>query len=368
MGHGLTLIKSKARSAFGSLDARTLLLNRCPSVSHLWLIFFFCLIGCDRQEDNGTTGDGPSATASAMKVKLQLNWVPEPQFGGFYEAKRIGAYEKHGLDVEIVAGGAGTPTVQMIGAGGTAFGIVSADEIVVARSRGNDVVALFAVYQTCPQGIMTHASRGFMTIGDVFKNPGTLAMQRGLPYADFLLNQFAAAGAGPRIVPSPGGGISAFLADVNFSQQCFVTSEPILARQNGSDPMTFLVADAGYNPYTTVLATSGSYLKSNRDAAERMARAAREGWLSYLADPAAGNATMQSLNKTMDARTFEQAAAAQEMLISSAEVVQHGVGVMTKERWQTLIHQLVDLRVIDKSPPAEECFVTFDVRDEKQSR
>lgn len=358
----------KSNNSCADLAAGTIFLHRCLSVQHLWLILFFGLVGCDRQEGKGTLVAGASTAASAAKVKLQLNWVPEPQFGGFYEAKRIGAYEKHGLDVEIVAGGAGTPTVQMIGAGGAAFGIVSADEIVVARSRGNDVVALFAVYQTCPQGIMTHASRGFKTIGDVFKNPGTLAMQRGLPYADFLLNQFGGGNAGPRIVPSPGGGISAFLADANFSQQCFVTSEPILARQQGSDPMTFLVADAGYNPYTTVLATSGAYLKSNRDAAERMVRAAREGWLSYLADPAAGNATMQSLNKTMDARTFDQAAAAQEMLISTGEVVQHGVGVMTKERWQTLIQQLLDLKVIDKSPPAEECFATFDVRDEKQSR
>lgn len=312
------------------------------------------LLGCDNPRD----AVGPSTAASATKVKLQLNWVPEPQFGGFYEAQRLGAFKKHGLDVEIMPGGAGTPTVQMIGAGSVPFGIVSADEIVVARSRGNDVVGLFAVYQTCPQGIMTHASREFKEIGDVFKNPGTLAMQRGLPYAEFLVRKFGTAD-GLRIVPSPGGSIAAFLADKNFSQQCFVTSEPVLARQQGSDPKAFLVADAGYNPYTTVLATSGSYLKSNRDVAERMVRAAREGWLSYLAEPDAGNAVMMSLNKTMDARTFAESAAAQELLISNNEVVRHGPGVMNVERWQTLVQQLLDLKVIDKAPPAEECFASF---------
>ena len=312
------------------------------------------LLGCD---DAGQPPATNSSTSPA-RVKLQLNWVAEPQFGGFYEAERIGAFKKHNLDVEIVAGGAGTPTVQMIGAGSVPFGVVSADEVVVARSRGNDVVALFAVYQTCPQGIMTHASRGFKDIGDVFKSPGTLAMQRGLPYADFLIKKYGT-GDSLKIVPSPGGSITAFLADPNLSQQCFITSEPVLALQKGSDPKTFLVADAGYNPYTTVVATSGAYLKSNRDACQRMVRAVREGWVSYLADPAPAGAVMQGLNKTMDARTFAESAAAQRPLIATGDAAGQGVGAMTADRWTTLIDQLVALKVIDRAPPAEACFASF---------
>jgi NitT/TauT family transport system substrate-binding protein len=246
----------------------------------------------------------------------------------------------------------------MIGAGTVPFGVVSADEVVVARSRGNDVVALFAVYQTCPQGIMTHGSRGLKNIEDVFKQPGTLAMQSGLPYAAFLVKKFGTA-PGLRIVPSPGGSIAGFLADPNFSQQCFVTSEPVLAKQQGADPVTFLVADAGYNPYTTVLATSGSYLKGNRDVCERVVRAVREGWASYLADPAPGNELMQGMNKTMDTRTFADSAAAQKPLIATRDTGERGVGVMTLERWRTLIDQLVALKVIDRAPPAEQCFEAF---------
>ena len=93
-----------------------------------------------------------AACGKTPKLRLALNWKPDPQFGGFYAAP----FEKHGLDVEILPGGAGTPTVQMIGAGSAEFGIVSADELVLARSLGNDVVALFAVFQNCPQGLMVH--------------------------------------------------------------------------------------------------------------------------------------------------------------------------------------------------------------------
>ena len=92
--------------------------------------------------------------APAGKIRLALDWKPEPEFGGFYAAN----YESHGLSVDILPGGSGTPTVQMLGAGSAEFGIVSADELVVARARGNDVVAHFAVFQTCPQGIRVQPS------------------------------------------------------------------------------------------------------------------------------------------------------------------------------------------------------------------
>src|ERR1700722_13721293 len=103
-----------------------------------------------------------TSCAKSARTKLALDWKPEPEFGGFYAAP----YSKHGLDVDILPGGAGTPTVQMIGAGSVDFGIVSADEIILARSHGNDVVALFAVYQDNPTGIMAHASRNLTSIGD----------------------------------------------------------------------------------------------------------------------------------------------------------------------------------------------------------
>src|ERR1700731_3370125 len=119
---------------------------------------------------------------SSQKIRLALNWKPEPEFGPFYAAPD----QKYGLDVDILPGGAGTPTVQMVGAGSAEFGIVSADELVVARSRGNDVVALFAVFQNNPQGIMVHASRKLTTLADLLKSGGTLAIQRGLPYARLL--------------------------------------------------------------------------------------------------------------------------------------------------------------------------------------
>ena len=242
----------------------------------------------------------------------------------------------------------------MLGAGTVPFAIVSGDEIVRARSTGNLIVGVFAAYQTNPQGIMTRAARGFTTIADVFRHPGTLAMERGLPYASFLEKKYGFEKL--RIVPSPFGDLSLYRTDPNYSMQCFVTSEPLQAAKIGIPPKTFLIAESGYNPYTTVLATSDSYLAAHRDTVAAMVEAVREGWQAYLADPAAANALMHDLNPTMDPQTFAESAEAQRALIEGEGADRPKLGSMTHERWQTLVDQLVDLGVIPTAVPAEQCF------------
>lgn len=290
------------------------------------------------------TGCGKSS-----KIKLALNWKPDPQFGGFFVAD----YSKHGLDVELLPGGAGTPTVQMIGAGSADFGIVSADELILARSHGSDVVALFAAFQNCPQGLMAHASRNLSSISDVLKK-GTVALQRGLPYARLLEKKFGFEKV--KIVPSPGGDISVFLHDEYFAQQCFIMSEPLAARRKGIAVKVFPVSDIGYNPYTTVLATSGEILREKPDMVKKMVAAVREGWQTYLTDPKQGNERMHQLNPSMDLQTFAETAEAQRPFIETDETRRNGLGSMTAERWQTLAQQLKDLGDIRDVPPAQECF------------
>jgi NitT/TauT family transport system substrate-binding protein len=304
----------------------------------------------------GACGKGnDSVSGDRAKVTLQLNWKPEPQFGGFYAAEVDGIFARHGLDVTITAGGAGAPTVDMIGAGTVPFAIVSGDEIVRARSVGNLVVGLFAVYQTNPQGIMTRASRGFKTLADIFSHRGILAMERGLPYSNFLQKKYGFDKL--KIVPSPFGDLTLYRTEENYAMQCFITSEPLAAKKTGIEPQTFLIAESGYNPYTTVLATSEKYLKENPEVVKRMIDAVREGWRAYIGDPTKANEYMGKLNPTMDAETFKASAAAQQPLIETADAQGLGLGAMTLERWQTLVRQLVDLKVIDKPVDPQSCFL-----------
>ena len=284
---------------------------------------------------------------------LALNWKPEPQFGGFYAAQVEGFYRDSGLDVKIIEGGSGTPTIQMLLADKVDYAIVSADEVVIAHARGgDDIVALFATYQTNPQGIMTHASRGFDSIEDVVHGDGVLLWQSGLPYARYFMKKYAplAVTTAPYL-----GGIGNFQNDLKLSQQCFVTSEPLAAAAAGLKVKTFLVADSGYNPYTAVLVTRRTRLTGARAEVEGMVAAVRKGWESYLEDPSRTNQRMQTLNRAMSAQTFADSAAAQYGLIRTAGIER--VGDMSLERWRTLVSQLREIGVIGEPVDPAGLFV-----------
>lgn len=313
--------------------------------------FFLALAaGCD--EAPQASAPGPAGVA-ATKVRISLNWVPEPEFGGIYAARQGGDFSRENLDVEILPGGAGAPTWQMVGAGQVEFAIASADEVAIARTRGADIVALFATYQTCPQAIMVHRERGLTNLEDVFQG-GTLAIEKGLAYATYLERKY---GFGKvKLVPYDGG-IATFLADKNYAQQCFVFSEPLAARRQGADPQVFLVADSGYNPYTAVLIARSDYVQKNRPVVNGLLKALGAGWRAYLADPGPANKVMQELNRTMDAQTFVEAAEAQKPLVQPQDLPAEKIGTMTLARWQQLIAQLRELGVLDKDVPAEQCFV-----------
>ncbi len=80
------------------------------------------------------------------KVTIQINWFPEPEFGGIYAAQQEGIFKKHGLDVEILKGGPDVPVVAMTAAGKVDFGVAAADEIITARDKDTDLVGIFATF------------------------------------------------------------------------------------------------------------------------------------------------------------------------------------------------------------------------------
>ena len=294
--------------------------------------------------------------AQATKLQFALNWKAEPEFGGFYTAKLSGIFQKRNLNVEIIEGGAGTPVVQMVANSKVRFGIAAADEVVISQARGTDVVALFAVYQINPQGIMVHPERGFKSIADVFKSPGTLAIQSGSPHALFLQSQFP--GYKVTFVPYAGG-IATFLTDPNFSQQCFVTSEPLIARRKGKPAQSFLIADAGFKPYGTVVIARRQYVEKNQKQTRDLIDAVREGWIEYLRAPEPANNAMVKLNPAMDAVSMKEAAEVQKSFILGAGAPAQELGKMTMERWGTLVNQLYDLKLIKTKPAADKLFENF---------
>ncbi len=317
-------------------------MNKVP-----WLLFLVVCL---------TLQAHPAGASQPVPLQLALNWKAEPQFGGFYNAQLSGEFDKRGLEVAIIEGGAGTPVVQMIASGKVIFGIAAADEVVISQSRGTDVIALFAVYQINPQGVMVHPERGFKSIADVFASRGTLAMQLGAPFTLFLQSRFR--NARVKLVPYTGG-IGPFLNDPNHSQQCFVTAEPLQVKRKSRLAQSFLIADTGFNPYATVVIARRRYVDENERLVRDFINAVRLGWIQYLESPDQANLLMVKLNPSMDVPTMQESAEVQKAHIVPDGAAAETLGMMSRERWVTLIDQLAAIKLIKKKPAVERLFRNF---------
>jgi NitT/TauT family transport system substrate-binding protein len=324
----------------------------CTLISRraLWLILLAVAVGCNRNEQ--PIAANPSAGGQPVRVRLMLNWYPEAEHGGYYAALRQGYYREAGLDVEIVKGGPNAPVVQEVDQGKIEFGISNADGLILARAKDAAVVALMAPLQTSPRAIMVHAASGINDFADL-KNM-TIAMNPQ-PFATFLQQHAALEGV---TVVGYQGSVAAFLSDPNFAQQAYVFSEPFVAEQQGGDPKSLLVAKLGFNPYTSVLFTSESYLQEHEPIVAKMVAASVRGWRHYIEQPDETNAFIHEINPEMSIEALAYGVKALEPLALD-DGTPDDIGRMTLDRWKTLVSQLEQLDLIKpRSVVPSESFTT----------
>ncbi|HEX3761246.1 MAG TPA: ABC transporter substrate-binding protein [Kofleriaceae bacterium] len=302
----------------------------------------------------GSAGESRSTAA----VTLQLNWTPEPEFGGFYAAVHDHLYEREGLDVSIKAGGAGVQTWKMVATGAVPFAIAEAGEILRARLKDADLVALYAVYQTSPQALMVHKDSGVTSLAEVFTSGKIkrVAMESGLPYVKFLQKRY---GFDKVEVVQHGGNLTLFLNDPTMAQQCFAFAEPLSAKEKGVEVSVFSTAEAGFNPYLAVVITSSKYLADHRAQVEGFVRATRAGWKAYLDSAVPTNEYLKTQQATMTLPAMNAAADLQKPYVVGDDK-SRSLGSMTEERWKALADQLHDLGEIEQVPDVTKAFVNIE--------
>jgi NitT/TauT family transport system substrate-binding protein len=259
-----------------------------------------------------------------VKVRVALNWYPEPEFGGYYAALVGGLYEKAGLDVEILPGGPGAPVLEMLASGRAEVAVAAAEDILVRRSKGLDAVAVLPGLQDSPAGLLAHAGGP----ASIAKVKGRVAIEQGAPFHLFLAATHGWEGK-VQVVPTTGT-LGPFAADKDLVVQAFVTAEPCVAEAQGL-AVTFLPArDSGWNPYASVAtvrsgAVDAAWVKAFRDATV-------EGWKAYLEKPDEANARIGSLNLNLSAPMLACIVKKQAPFVTGTD----GVGAMRKERWDAL--------------------------------
>ena len=121
-------------------------------------------------------GEAPSSAPGSKRLRVQLDWVPEPEFGGLYAAQQDGLFAAAGLDVEIIKGGAGTPTPQLTADGVCDIGLMSADQLLQLRARDGALVGFYATFIETPYALMAHDANPAQSLEQLWTGGG------GKPY------------------------------------------------------------------------------------------------------------------------------------------------------------------------------------------
>lgn len=308
------------------------------------------LSGCG----GGSAEDGPenSGEAGLTKIVLQTDWYAQPEHGGFYQAVAEGYYEEEGLEVEILPGGPNALAAQRIAQGQAQFAIGRSDEVIIGSERGIELVMIGALMQKDPQAIMFHEESGIETLADldgrsVMAGPGSafieiLKLKYGIDFSVIPLDY----------------GMSRFLADKQFVQQCFITNEPFYVSREGANVKTILLSESGFNPYR-VWYTSKSYLRRNPEIVAAFHRASIRGWQDYLfGDRSRANAMIAERNPKMDTEFMEYVhqSLIENNLVTGDSGSPEDIGRITRERVQEQLDQLYEIDMLSEPKSVDDVF------------
>jgi len=300
--------------------------------------------------------------ASAQdKVTYGTNWLAQAEHGGFYQAVADGTYKKYGLDVTIKQGGPQGANRSLLLAGKIDFymgGMMSAFDSV---KENVPTVTVAALFQKDPQVLLAHPDAGVDKFEDLAKLPTIFMGKDGfITYFQWMksLNVgFKDEQYKPYTFnPAP------FLADKQSAQQGYLTSEPYeIEKQAGFKPKVFLLADAGYDPYSTTIETMQATLDKNPDMVQRFVDATEIGWYNYLyGDNKAANEMIKKDNPEMTdgqiAYSIEQMKANGILISGDAET--KGIGCMTDDRMKQYFDKVVAIKLFDASLDYKKAYTT----------
>src|ERR671933_2868656 len=94
----------------------------------------------------GASAGAATKSPKLTKVTLQLKWVTQAQFAGYYAAKEKGYYKQAGLDVKIKVGGPNITPEQVVAGGQAQFGLDWLPSLLAARDTGTQLVNIAQVF------------------------------------------------------------------------------------------------------------------------------------------------------------------------------------------------------------------------------
>ncbi|MDG6777693.1 GGDEF domain-containing protein [Thiomicrorhabdus sp. zzn3] len=282
------------------------------------------------------------AVSALENVKVQLRWLHQFQFAGYYIAQEKGFYQQQGLNVELIPGGPhALKPIDDVLSGKVDFAVTGSG-VVIDRMNGKPVVALAAIMQTSPIVWITLKSsniRGPLDLADkkllIMPPPESAELLTMLTREGISMEQINIKPTSYRIEDLIDGQADAY--------DGYLSNEPYYLKQQGIEYNLINPRDYGINFYSDVLITSEQIARKRPELAMRFKQATLKGWeyaLKHLEETVQLLHQKYAPKKTLDHLRYE--ARTLKKLIMP-ELVQ--VGHMNPERWQFIAESYQQLNM-----------------------
>ena len=294
----------------------------------------------------------PAGTQPLEKVAFGTNWVAQAEHGGFYQAVADGTYRRYGLDVTILQGGPNTNNRMLLPVGRIdAFMSANTLQSFDALEQNIPTVAVAAMFQKDPQVLMAHPDQGIEKFEDLKKLTSLYISKEGIAgYYQWLKADYGFDEAKVKpytFNPQP------FLADKRSGMQGYVTSEPYaIEKIGGFKPKMFLLADYGFDPYSTLIETRRDLVERKPQLIQRFVDASIIGWYNYIyGDNRPANALIKQQNREMTDELLANSVARMKEfgIVDSGDATTLGIGAMSDARVKSFYDKMVRAGVVKRS-------------------
>lgn len=309
------------------------------------------LAGCGERE---TPREGETPAPEAFE--LALDWFPNPDHAGIYQALDRGYFADAGLEVNPQVPSDPAAPIKQVAAGRVELAISYEPEVMLARDKGLDVVAVGALAHEPLTSLVSLGRRGI-------RNPRGLEGQRvataGIPYqAAYLRAILDGAGLSEDDVDQVDVGLnllSPLIAGrVDAVLGMFWNIEGVQLRQRGENPTVVPVDELGIPTYDElVLVANGERVEDDPEAIRLFVAALERGTRDAADNPAAATRALLDANDDLVPR-LTRAQVNQTLPVLLPRGKGRGFGFMDPDQWREFAGFMVDEGLIDEAPPTEE--------------
>ena len=284
-----------------------------------------------------------AAMAQNVAVTFGTNWVAQAEHGGFYQAVADGTYAACGLDVKILPGGPQVNNRALMLAGQVDFHMGGSTlDGFSAVQEGLPIVTVAAAFQKDPQVIVTHPGAA-ASFADLVKLDKVLISDGGV--LSFWAWMVEAYGFKPEQREVYTFSAAPLIANKTWGMQGYLSSEPyFFEKETGIKPDAWLIADAGYTAYSTMIETMADTVANRPDVVKCFVDGSAIGWTNYLYnDNTAANAMIKADNAEMsdEAIAYGIATMKEHGIVFSGDALTMGAGALTDAKMEDFYNKMV---------------------------